>query len=95
MRILGIDPGLEITGYGCVGREKTGCELIEAGVIRTKKSDLLPRRLSVLYESLVELLREVRPDVIAIEELYSHYKFRPRSCSNPKKRNRERNGCLF
>jgi crossover junction endodeoxyribonuclease RuvC len=80
VRILGIDPGLEITGYGCVGREKTDVGLIEAGVIRTKKSDPLPRRLSVLYESLVELLGEVRPEVIAIEELYSHYKF-PRTSS--------------
>ncbi len=74
MRILGVDPGLEITGYGCVGREKSGFGLIEAGVIRTKKTDRLPRRLSVLYDNFVELLGEVRPEVIAIEELYSHYK---------------------
>jgi crossover junction endodeoxyribonuclease RuvC len=74
VRILGVDPGLEITGYGCVGREKSGFGLIEAGVIRTKKTDRLPRRLSVLYDNFVELLGEVRPEVIAIEELYSHYK---------------------
>ncbi len=74
MRILGVDPGLEITGYGCVGREKSGFGLIEAGVIRTKKTDRLPRRLAVLYDNFVELLGEVRPEVIAIEELYSHYK---------------------
>ncbi len=73
MRILGIDPGLGITGYGCISMSDSGLELVEAGVIRTKKTDQLPQRLTVLFDNISELLKDVNPDVVVIEELYSHY----------------------
>ena len=74
MRILGIDPGLGITGYGCISMSDSGLELVEAGVIRTKKTDQLPQRLTVLFDNITELLKDVNPNVVVIEELYSHYK---------------------
>lgn len=74
MRILGIDPGLNITGYGFVeAGSGTPC-LVEAGVIRSKPSQPLEIRLLELFRGLEEILREHTPDVLSVEELYSHYK---------------------
>lgn len=70
--ILGVDPGLEKTGYGLVsilpGQEK----LIEGGLIYSKTKDPIEKRLSVLYKGMDELIQEYSPSVIAIEEVYVH-----------------------
>ncbi len=74
MRILGIDPGLQRTGYGLVdvaGREPRA---VEAGVIRTDASAALERRLAELHEGLRSVLDEFHPDAAAVEQLYAHYK---------------------
>lgn len=73
-RVLGIDPGLNITGYGVVeycGREAT---LIEAGVIRLPRSngDNLAARLEKLFESVREVIEEFGPGKLCLEEVYSH-----------------------
>jgi crossover junction endodeoxyribonuclease RuvC len=73
-RVLGIDPGLNITGYGvieCRGREAT---LIEAGVIRLPRSngDNLAARLEKLFESVREVIDEFGPGKLCLEEVYSH-----------------------
>ncbi len=82
MRILGVDPGLRITGYGVVSvdassaaRERfEGIELIEAGVIRPKTTAGIASRLHKIHDGLSELIDERRPDVLVIEKLYTHYK---------------------
>ncbi len=74
MTILGIDPGLRVTGYGLVKSSERGPVLIEAGEIRSKPSNPLERRLAELFHGLKDVVEEFKPDVIAIEELYSHYK---------------------
>ena len=79
MRILGIDPGLLITGYGVIeipkqfslGRSKI--ELLEAGVIRTRALSGIAERLAKIHESLSEVISEFGPDVLVIEKLYAHY----------------------
>jgi len=75
MRILGIDPGLERTGYGVVELpDGAGApRLLEAGVIRTSPKDTLAARLIEIQEGLAAVLAEFRPDAAAVEELYSHY----------------------
>lgn len=73
MRILGIDPGLHITGYGLVETEKSGHRLIEAGVIRTDEKLPLASRLVQLSTDMEELLRVHSPDTVAVEDLYAHY----------------------
>ena len=73
VRIVGIDPGLEITGYGCITSSDAQTVLIEAGVIRTKKSHDLVNRLYELYFQFSQVLADFNPDVVAIEELYAHY----------------------
>jgi len=76
MRILGIDPGLDQTGYGVVDLSAgVGApRLVEAGVLRTSAADPLPRRLLEIQEGLAAVLAEFRPDEAAVEELYAHYR---------------------
>jgi crossover junction endodeoxyribonuclease RuvC len=74
MRILGIDPGLERTGYGVIDAPVAGApRLVEAGVIRTDTSAPLASRLAEIEMGLAAVLAEFRPDTMAVEELYSHY----------------------
>jgi crossover junction endodeoxyribonuclease RuvC len=74
MLILGIDPGLRITGYGVVDVSFRGPSLVEAGVLRMKAKGELHERLAELHGSLAGLLDEVRPGQVAVEQLYAHYK---------------------
>jgi len=79
VRILGIDPGLRVTGYGVISIPdhslKMECvSLVEAGVVRTKDKAGIAERLRTVHDSLSELIDETRPDVLVIEKLYAHYK---------------------
>jgi crossover junction endodeoxyribonuclease RuvC len=74
MRILGIDPGLQITGYGAVDFGRAIPKLIDGGVIRLSAKSPLAARLVELDRELNELIEEIRPDICAVEQLYSHYK---------------------
>ena len=74
MRILGIDPGLCITGYGLIEAGPKGMKLIEAGVIRTSAKEGLGARIEKIYEGLRGLIKESKPDVVVLEQLYSHYR---------------------
>lgn len=71
MLVLGIDPGIAITGYGFVqpGRQGSG-KAIAYGCIRTPARTPLADRLVLLYQKLTELIEEHRPDVLAIEQLF-------------------------
>jgi crossover junction endodeoxyribonuclease RuvC len=74
LRILGIDPGLNVTGYAAVdytGREPT---IVEAGTIRTDAKAAMAARVGQIHADLTGLLEELKPDVVAIEKLYAHYK---------------------
>ena len=77
-RILGIDPGLNITGYGVVECTPDGPRLCEAGIVRGKTRNSLTSRLNEIHAGVVDVLKALQPGVMAIEELYSHYK-RPRT----------------
>ncbi|MFC1624473.1 crossover junction endodeoxyribonuclease RuvC [Candidatus Omnitrophota bacterium] len=74
MRILGIDPGLGITGYGLIGASKRSLEIIEAGVIRSSAEYKIEKRLLQLYRKIIDLIKDTEPHVAVLEELYSHYK---------------------
>lgn len=71
--ILGIDPGLNTTGYGVLNVAGSSPEIVEAGVIRSKRTDDLPLRLKSIHEGLVDVLGSFKIQAVAIEELYSHY----------------------
>lgn len=72
--VLGIDPGLNITGYGAVRFGAGEPRIIEAGTLRTSDKEPLARRIAQIHADLVELLAELRPDAVAVEQLYAHYK---------------------
>ena len=76
MRVLGIDPGTRITGYGCVELPDGAIEptLVEAGVVRFRPRQSLEARLVQMHRDIAELIDELRPAVVAIEKLYAHYK---------------------
>jgi crossover junction endodeoxyribonuclease RuvC len=74
MRILGIDPGLRITGYGVVDFGLSHPKLIDGGVIRLNAKTSLAERLVELETELDQLMEEFKPDLCAVEQLYAHYK---------------------
>lgn len=73
MRILGIDPGLNTTGYGVleiVGRQP---KLVEAGVVRGKSRESLAQRVKEIHDGVADVIAALKPEVMALEKLYSHY----------------------
>ena len=76
-RILGVDPGLDITGYGVVECRNADVRLVEAGVIRPARraGDGLPSRLRTLFDGVREVIREFEPRALCLEEVYSHAAF--------------------
>ena len=72
-RVLGIDPGLHRTGYGIIECAPDALKLVEGGVLRARADDPFPRRLQDLHDGLAEVLREVQPDIVVIEDLFSTY----------------------
>lgn len=78
-RILGIDPGLNTTGYAVIDFANEGAmRLVEAGVIRSKARDSIEERLGELHDGLTEVMQTHRPNLMALEQLFSHYD-RPRT----------------
>ncbi len=73
MRILGIDPGLQVCGYACIDTSSPKVNLIEAGVLRTTGKSAIEKRLNQIAEDIDELLTKFKPEVVAVEQLYSHY----------------------
>ena|SRR3989338_2954142 len=74
MRILGIDPGLGITGYGLIEADGNNVSLIEAGIIRSNAKDKMGKRLADIYKKIIGLIKDTMPEAVVLEELYSHYK---------------------
>lgn len=77
MRILGVDPGLRITGYGVIEVRKGTAgdiKLIEMGVIRTPAKAGIAARLATVHGGLTDAIRDLKPEVLVIEKLYAHYK---------------------
>ena len=73
MKILGIDPGLQVCGYAVIDSGGGDVKLIEAGVCRTDAKASLDYRLVQIGRDINSLLEKYRPDCVAVEELYSHY----------------------
>jgi len=70
MRVLGIDPGLALAGYGIVEGDAQRMQAIHYGSIETKSSLTLPQRLTILYRAVTELIEEYNPQELAVEELF-------------------------
>lgn len=77
-RVLGIDPGLNITGYAVLEVGGQGPQLVEAGVVRGRTRESLTARLAEVYAGVTEVIAALKPQALALEQLYSHYD-RPRT----------------
>ena len=73
MRILGIDPGLQLCGYAAIDAGVSGEELLEAGVFSTDSKKAIEVRLDQIAGDIRLLLEKFAPDIVAVETLYSHY----------------------
>jgi crossover junction endodeoxyribonuclease RuvC len=74
LRVIGVDPGLNLTGYGVVECSNGRVQLLEAGLIRLPRAHgaNLPARLEALYDGLEEVMREFRPQTMCLEEVFGH-----------------------
>lgn len=71
MRILGIDPGTGILGFGLIDVDKNGkATLVDAGVIRTPVKQADSERLLTIYEELTSVIKETKPTSMAVEKLF-------------------------
>ena len=70
MRILGIDPGYGITGFGLIEAERNQYKLLHCGAITTPAGMDFSARLEIIYNDMTELLQVAKPDCVAIEELF-------------------------
>jgi len=70
MRILGIDPGYGITGFGLIEAQRNQFSLLRCGAITTPAGMDFSARLEIIYNDMTELLRVAKPDAVAIEELF-------------------------
>lgn len=70
MRILGIDPGTGILGFGVIDAEGGRASLVTAGVITTPAHTPLPERLEEIFKGLQEIIAETKPEVMSIEKLF-------------------------
>jgi crossover junction endodeoxyribonuclease RuvC len=74
LRIIGIDPGLRVTGYGVIDATPRGVTLVEGGVVRCSASLPLEKRVEAIFEGICEVLAEHQPSIVIVEELYSTYR---------------------
>ena len=70
MRILGIDPGYGITGFGVIDAQRGQCRLLQCGAITTPPGMDFSARLEIIYDDMKQLLELSKPDAVAIEELF-------------------------
>ena len=73
LRILGIDPGLNITGYGVIEFVGGRLRVCEAGIVRGKSKGSLALRLGEIHAGVADVIASLHPAVLALEQIYSHY----------------------
>lgn len=71
MRVLGVDPGLNVTGYGII--DDRTFTVVEAGIIKTRARRPIQERLDEIFASVSAVIEEHRPGVLVLEKIYSHY----------------------
>ncbi len=72
IRLMGIDPGSRITGYGIVEMDGPRSRYIASGGIQTDSSRPVPERLKTIFEGIADLIREYQPMEVAVEQVFMH-----------------------
>ena len=70
MKILGVDPGIARTGWGTVEVESSKLKVQSFGCVETEANLKIEKRLQIVFESIINIIKENKPDVLAIEELF-------------------------
>ena len=70
MRVLGVDPGLGITGFSIIDQARGKLHLSAYGTIKSPPKDTLPKRLNYIFEELTKILDQFSPDILAIEDAF-------------------------
>jgi crossover junction endodeoxyribonuclease RuvC len=70
MRVLGIDCGSRITGYGVIDTDGPDCVMVHCGAIRLKSTETLAERLRIIYAGIAEIIRDLQPDAAAFENVF-------------------------
>jgi crossover junction endodeoxyribonuclease RuvC len=70
LRVLGIDPGIHITGYAVVEKQKSSLKHVMHGEIKMARGSSLSSRLSIIYDNLLEVINQSSPDAIAVEDVF-------------------------
>jgi crossover junction endodeoxyribonuclease RuvC len=70
MRVLGIDCGSRVTGYGVIDTDGADCVYVSCGAIRTKSSDPLAERLKCIHEGIAQIIRQLQPETAAFENVF-------------------------
>jgi len=74
MIILGVDPALSVTGFGAIKTTDVKLGLLEAGIISTSCKYPTAQRLDKIYQAMVKLIEDIKPDCLVLEKIFSHYK---------------------
>ncbi len=74
MRVLGIDPGLRIAGYGCIDLDRSSNlpTVVEAGAVKLQTKESVSYRLAELYKEVQQVISELKPDLLAVETIFTH-----------------------
>jgi len=80
MLILGVDPGLDTTGYGLIEKKQSVLKFIDAGFIKTSSRHNLDIRLLKIFEEITKIFKKYAPDAVVLEKLYAHYKHPVTAC---------------
>ena len=72
IRLLGIDPGSRITGYGVIDLDGPRSRYVASGCIQTDSSRPLPERLKIIFEGVARVIREYQPVEVAVEQVFMH-----------------------
>ena len=70
MRIIGIDPGTAITGFGIIEVSKDKYKMIDGGVIKTPAKQAEELRLETIYKDLIKIIKQPKPDMAAVEQIF-------------------------
>ena len=76
--IMGVDPGLNTTGYGVIQVDGDQPRLLEAGTVRSRSGTGIEARVTEIFQGIQEVIAQHQPDLLALEQLFSHYQ-RPRT----------------
>ena len=71
-RILGIDPGLRMTGFGVIEMQGQKLRYVASGCIKSDSTQRLPERLHTLYAGITEIIGTYQPDIAAVEQVFSN-----------------------